>query len=43
MVLISAVTPAPDDGSRPAMVRTMGGVVGMRKLYSRLLFEPRAL
>ena len=29
MVLMSAVTPAPDDGSNPAMVRTTGGFSAM--------------
>jgi hypothetical protein len=29
MVLISAVTPAPDEGSNPAMVRITGGISAM--------------
>jgi hypothetical protein len=27
--LMSAVTPAPDEGSNPAIVRTIGGFSGM--------------
>jgi hypothetical protein len=30
--LMSAVTPAPDEGSNPAIVRTTGGVTAMSSL-----------
>ena len=43
MVFMSAVTPAPDDGSNPAMVKTTGGVVGMWGMYRKLPFKQNLL
>ena len=36
MVLMSAVTPAPEEGSKPAMVSTTGG-------FSAMIFRSRKL
>jgi hypothetical protein len=33
MVFISAVTPAPEEGSKPAMVRTTGGIKDILEIY----------
>jgi len=35
MVLMSAVTPAPDEGSKPAIVRTTGGVGAIDEMYRK--------
>jgi hypothetical protein len=35
MVLISAVMPAPDEGSKPAIVSTTGGACGIAALYRK--------
>src|SRR5580658_9064903 len=35
MVLISAVIPAPEEGSKPAMVRTTGGFRGIIEMYRK--------
>jgi hypothetical protein len=32
MVLMSAVAPAPDEGSKPAIVKTTGGVCGIERM-----------
>src|SRR5712692_3493895 len=35
MVLMSAVTPAPEEGSNPAMVNTTGGAGAIRAIYRK--------
>jgi hypothetical protein len=35
MVFMSAVMPAPEDGSKPAMVNTVGGASGITQLYPK--------
>src|SRR5581483_7937243 len=39
IVFMSAFTPAPDDGSNPAIVRGMGGVSGMIGIYRKTRLE----
>ena len=35
MVLMSPVTPAPDEGSNPAIVRTIGGACAIDAIYRK--------
>jgi hypothetical protein len=36
IVFMSAVMPAPEDGSKPAIVNTVGGASGMTQLYREI-------
>jgi hypothetical protein len=42
MVLISAVIPAPDEGSNPAIVSTTGGKEGMTAIYPKKALQRSA-
>src|SRR5512142_3161516 len=42
MVLISAVIPAPEEGSNPAIVSTTGGACGIAALYRMSAPAPNA-